>query len=88
MTREKAIDHLRAISEYYSINHLDPYEEYEALTSDELDAIHLAVKALGQEPIINKIRAEIEEIQTYDGIYIDRDYVLAIIDKYKAENEE
>lgn len=37
--------------------------------------------------VIDKIRAEIEEVQTYDGIYIDRAYVLQIIDKYKAEGE-
>ncbi len=38
--------------------------------------------------VLDKIRAEIEEAQTYDGIYIDRAYVLEIIDKYKAESEE
>lgn len=37
--------------------------------------------------MLDKIRAEIEEAQTYDGIYIDRAYVLEIIDKYKAESE-
>lgn len=36
----------------------------------------------------DKIRAEIEEAHTYDGIYIDRAYVLEIIDKYKAGSEE
>jgi hypothetical protein len=40
-----------------------------------------------KEVVLNKIRAEIEEAQTYDGIYIDRAYVLEIIDKYKAESE-
>ena len=45
------------------------------------------IKALEQEPIIDKIRAEIEEIQTYDGIYIDRAYVLEILDKHRAESE-
>ena len=38
--------------------------------------------------VLDKIRAEIEEVQTYDGIYIDRAYVLEILDKYKAESEE
>lgn len=41
-----------------------------------------------KEVVLDKIRAEIEEAQTYDGIYIDRAYVLEIIDKYKAESEE
>lgn len=39
------------------------------------------------ENILDKIRAEIEEVQTYDGIYIDRAYVLQIIDKYRGESE-
>lgn len=37
--------------------------------------------------VLDKIRAEIEEIETYDGLYIDRAYVLQIIDKYKAESQ-
>lgn len=41
----------------------------------------------GREKVLDKIIAEIEEIETYDGIYIDRAYVLQIIDKYKAEME-
>ena len=39
------------------------------------------------EQYLDKITAEIEEAQTYDGIYIDRAYVLEIIYKYKAEIE-
>lgn len=38
--------------------------------------------------MLDKISAEIEEVQTYDGIYIDRAFVLEIIDKYKAESEK
>lgn len=41
-----------------------------------------------QKPALYKIKAEIEEAQTYDGIYIDRAYVLEIIDKYKTESEK
>lgn len=41
-----------------------------------------------KEVVLDKISAEIEEAQTYDGIYIDRAYVLEIIDKYKAESEK
>ena len=36
---------------------------------------------------LDDLIAEIEEIATYDGIYIDRAYVLEIIDKYIAESE-
>lgn len=35
--------------------------------------------------ILDEISAEIEEIETYDGLYIDRAYVLQIIDKYRGE---
>lgn len=42
----------------------------------------------GKFDVLNKISAEIEEIETYDGFYIDRFYVLQIIDKYKAESED
>lgn len=37
--------------------------------------------------LFNKIRAEIEEIETYDGLYVDRAYVLQILDKYKSESK-
>lgn len=43
---------------------------------------------LKQEPVLDKIRNEIEEIETYDGIYIDRFFVLQIIDKYTTESEK
>lgn len=43
---------------------------------------------LKQEPVLDKIRNEIEEVETYDGIYIDRFFVLQIIDKYTTESEK
>ena len=62
-------------------------EEYRELTA-KLDG--------HDKELLDKIRAEIEEVQTYkmfegeDTVYVKRDYVLAIIDKYKdkAESEE
>ena len=45
-------------------------------------------KTLDNENVLDKIRAEIEELQMYKGlydIYINRAYVLEIIDKYRAE---
>lgn len=44
--------------------------------------------------VFDKIRAEITKLQTYkmfvgeDTVYVERDDVLKIIDKYKAESEE
>ena len=57
--------------------------------------IYLPFKPLEQEPVLDKIRAEIEKLPTYDKTYqgiitaygIKQD-VLEIIDKYKAESEE
>jgi len=49
-----------------------------------------AIKALEQEPVIDKIRAEIEQITDTMGVsynqYISKIDVLQILDKYKAEN--
>jgi hypothetical protein len=44
--------------------------------------------------VLDKIRSEIAELQTYKmfvgekTVYVERDDVLAIIDKYRAESEE
>ena len=57
-------------------------------------AFDVAIQALEQHPILDKIRAEIKEVQTYkmfegeDTVYVERKDVLAIIDKYKAERRE
>lgn len=57
-------------------------------------AIKEAIKALEQEPVLDKVRAEIEKLQTYKmfigekTVYVERDDVLAIIDKHKGESEE
>lgn len=48
---------------------------------------------LGNQEVVDKIRAEIMKLQLYkmfegeNTFYIERDDVLAIIDKYKAESE-
>lgn len=54
----------------------------------------MAIKALGQESVLNKIRAEIDNINLNEVAtkYEDRFYgfqreVIKIIDKYKAEME-
>ena len=74
-------------------------EEDEALKdrfSQSLEATEMAIKALEQEPILDKIRAEIKQYQSdYDvhGTEYDRtawkafNRCLQIIDKYKAESE-
>ena len=48
----------------------------------------------GRNGVLSKIRAEIEKLQTYKmfvgekTVYVERDDVLAIIDKHKGESEE
>jgi hypothetical protein len=64
-------------------------EIIQGLYRGDSKAIKEAIKALEQEPVIDKIRAEIEKLQTYKmfigekTVYVERDDVLAIIDKYK-----
>lgn len=62
-----------------------------------IDACNGAIELLEQDPILDKIRAEIEQLPTTKctethRIYIDADdfkkNVLVILDKYKAESEE
>lgn len=60
----------------------------------------MAIKALEQEPILDKIKAEIEEYKSRQltlaigiddlekGKQIAIEYFIAIIDKYKTESEE
>ena len=51
------------------------------------EAYNMAIKALEQEPILDKIRAEIEfEVDHRTNMLCAED-VFAILDKYKAESE-
>jgi len=100
MTRERAIEVLKA----WDLNCSDEF------TANEFEqAFAMAIKALEQEPFINKpcvssgvcehdkqkildkIRAEIEQITDTMGVsynqYVSKIDVLRIIDKYKAESE-
>ena len=59
-----------------------------------IQALKVSIQALEQEPVLDKIRAEIEALpKTYPFVnhidtYIKEDDVRRIIDKYKAESEE
>lgn len=80
MTREEAI---RCLSVHSSTNG-------SGLCTDKqhYEAKQVAIKALEQEPVLDKIRAEIESPNrgTCDYFIVDR--IEEIIDKYKAESEE
>ena len=76
MTREEAIFALE-------------YHKLHFATEKGAEAFDMAIKALAQEPILDKIRAEIQGLRNCscscsDGIIDD---VEDIIDKYNAESE-
>ena len=83
MTREDAIDLLDNLIGMIEDNHNSDYDK----------ALKMAIKSLEQEPILDKIRAEIDKqydrvhpynISCADGL----EMALEIIDKYKAESED
>ena len=87
MTREEAIDVIK--SECYVFNPLD-FDRSTKINT----ALDVAIKALEQESIIDKLRDEIMDTGAYEqevngnteflkGI----NYCLGVIDKYKAEME-
>jgi hypothetical protein len=81
MTREEAIKLVKEVTGM-SLDWDDAHYE----------ALQMAIKALEQEPILDKIRAEINTmpcaITSMREIYVNRDKVINIIDKHKAESEE
>ena len=95
MTREEAIKMLKYNSNviHQTINGETDHKEVEAL--------EMAIKVLEQEPILDKIRAKIEQVKSImneEIINHDRkdlinfvnglNQSLVIIDKYKAESED
>ena len=94
MTNEKAIKMLEYIK-------LVGNGESEYKNDAQAIAIDMAIKALEQEDVLDKIRAEIEQltsrysISKRDGMgivewsnrLIEESDVLQVIDKYKAESE-
>lgn len=59
-------------------------------TGDEYNAICEAIKSLEQEPVLDKIKAEIVELPTisFNANDVYKADVLQIIDKYREESEE
>lgn len=59
-------------------------------------ALDMAIKALEQESVLDKIRAEINELPSYVAkfnggdfaIHIDKEKVFEVIDKYGTEESE
>ena len=97
MTREEAYNRIDAIIEKHEID-----DVYVTITNfKDYDALRMARKLLEQEPILDKIRAEILALSPTPTVYdvVDGNpikdavwetiaNVLEIIDKYKAESED
>ena len=86
MTREESIERLKMILEEVATDE----DAVCYVTSDDADALDMAIKALEQTSVLDKIRTEIVQIPTisFNVNDIYKADVLAIIDKYKAEMEE
>ena len=85
MTTEEAIRHIRDI--LAENNSIKPSMVVFEL---EKEALYMAIKALEHEAILDKIRAEIEDLTYYCWEVNPRtviDDVLKIINKYKSESE-
>ena len=84
MTNEFAIRILKQYKEKPTLaNEIDTVEEATWL----LEALEMGIKALEQEPILDKIRAEIVRLKDYDKQYAYK-RILEVIDKYKVESED
>ena len=79
MTRKEAIKWIETFKGRYGLPELE-------------EAIDMAIKALEQEPILDKIRAEIADLDDadydFEGYYKAVTDAVKIIDKYKAESED
>ena len=89
MTREeksKAIDALKISAPIMAVTQ----EEFK----DYIQTLNKVMDWLEQEPILDKIRAEIEALPNANPSYthtcdvVDREDVFDIIDEYKAESED
>ena len=94
MTKEEKIKGLYSLKEYLVENPI----ELEGHKSLAIILIDYAIEALEQEPVIDKIRAEIKVLPTYhreiltnSAIFREMlilDEVMQIIDKYKEKTDE
>ena len=90
MTREEVINAARAALEEATGSETSVCY----LTSEDKEWLEIAIKALEQEPILDKIRAEIikrdrnvKAIRSDGRCFFTVEEVLEIIDKYRAERE-
>lgn len=87
MTNEEAIEQIKILKAFTG------YDEDNPIVQRIQEALDMAIKALEQQPIIDKIRVDIEALSNanpsywHSGDMVERDDVLEILDKYKTESE-
>ena len=85
MTREEAIAWIKSIKDKYIHGGDDDFDEKRKKSLD------MAVNALEQEDVLDKIRAEIADLDDadydYEGYYKAVTDAVEIIDKYRTESE-
>lgn len=94
MTREEAIKELEILKEEYWDD--DGYGHETKQYDDTMLALDMAIQALEQESILDKIRAEIDKARFVDkdtricknALASGLEVAMEIIDKYKSESEE
>ena len=86
MTREEIINEIKCLLS--ELNNGEDAVSY--LTQNDMKWLNENIKALEQEPILDKIREEANKECISDGLgrYIRFDVLEKIIDKYKSESEE
>jgi len=82
MTREEAIEYLKNADATVGMK----------IKTRTAEALDMAIEALKQEPVLDKIRAEIEQITDTMGVsynqYVSKIDVLQIIDKYRESEDK
>jgi len=84
MINEKAKEIMQLLKKAYCNTHTDAQLKK---NREVIDAYDSAIKALEQESVLDKIRAEIKEELRFCPLTEGLERALEIIDKYKAEKE-
>lgn len=90
---EDAISRQAVLSMQYRIDDSATLSTRDVVNVDDIEDLP-SIQPKPKTDVLDKIRAEVEEVQTYkmfegeDTVYVERKDVLAIIDKYMAESEK